>query len=203
MTTSKACSRCGVEKCASEFNKKLDKLTSMCKSCLKEVRAESYKRNPESQLKAATDYYRKNKDKVLVKAKARYSSNPEKYVSAVLARKESDKVAFNKRFMECQKLRNEKFPEKEKTKNHNYRAKKKYNGGVLSKDIIPKLRLLQKTRCACCGSKFVRFHLDHIVPLSVGGMNSDDNVQLLCQTCNLQKGKKDPVEFMQSKGFLL
>lgn len=33
-------------------------------------------------------------------------------------------------------------------------------------------------------------HFDHIVPLAEGGINDITNIQLLCATCNLQKGKK-------------
>lgn len=38
---------------------------------------------------------------------------------------------------------------------------------------------------------------------SADGSNTDDNIQLLCKTCNLSKGAKHPIDFMQSKGFLL
>ena len=31
----------------------------------------------------------------------------------------------------------------------------------------------------------------------------DTNIQLLRATCNTSKGAKDPIEFMQSRGFLL
>lgn len=33
--------------------------------------------------------------------------------------------------------------------------------------------------------------VDHIFPRSRGGQNTDDNLRLLCQTCNAQKGAKD------------
>jgi 5-methylcytosine-specific restriction endonuclease McrA len=47
------------------------------------------------------------------------------------------------------------------------------------------------------------YHIDHIMPLALGGSNTDDNIQLLRQRCNNQKCAKHPVDFMQSRGFLL
>lgn len=39
--------------------------------------------------------------------------------------------------------------------------------------------------------------LDHVIPISRGGMNIDDNVQLLCPTCNLSKGAKTMEEWRE------
>jgi 5-methylcytosine-specific restriction endonuclease McrA len=44
-------------------------------------------------------------------------------------------------------------------------------------------------RCVCCGSKD-RITIDHIVPLSVGGTDTIDNIQPLCKSCNSKKGTK-------------
>lgn len=44
-------------------------------------------------------------------------------------------------------------------------------------------------KCAECGATdYLEF--DHIVPVAKGGSNSDQNVQLLCRKCNLQKSDK-------------
>lgn len=88
---------------------------------------------------------------------------------------------------------------------HNRRARIKEVGGTLSKDIFDKLFKLQKGKCACCkvDLKNVTPHIDHVHPIALGGKNSDSNVQLLCQPCNNQKSAKHPIDFMQSKGFLL
>ena len=53
-------------------------------------------------------------------------------------------------------------------------------------------------RCRHCGitdSEAVarsgaHLHYDHIVPYSRGGMSNVDNIQLLCESCNLRKGNR-------------
>lgn len=86
----------------------------------------------------------------------------------------------------------------------NRRARMKQVGGVLSKGLSKKLFRLQKGKCPCCGEPLgENYHMDHVVPLALGGSNTDDNMQLLRQRCNHQKHAKHPIDFMQSKGFLL
>lgn len=97
-----------------------------------------------------------------------------------------------------------KNPEARKIFDHNRNARKANNGGSLSKGIATKLFKLQNGMCPCCKQSLgANYHIDHIVPLALGGSNSDDNAQLLRATCNLQKNKKHPIDFMQQRGFLL
>ena len=49
-------------------------------------------------------------------------------------------------------------------------------------------------KCAHCGrstSDGVRLHVDHIIPYSKGGETTIDNLQVLCDKCNLGKGNSD------------
>lgn len=95
-------------------------------------------------------------------------------------------------------------PEATRLHNQNRRAKARINGGVLSKGLSSKLFKLQRGKCACCSlSLGDDYHLDHVLPIALGGPNVDDNMQLLRKKCNQQKNAKHPVDFMQSRGFLL
>lgn len=103
---------------------------------------------------------------------------------------------------EYKKKNRERFKDRNRIDAHNRRESKV---GKLSKDITVRLMELQRGRCPVCkvSLKSVKTHIDHIMPLYRGGLNVDSNVQLLCDKCNLHKHAKHPVDFMQSKGFLL
>ena len=95
-------------------------------------------------------------------------------------------------------------PEAKRIQNQTRRANELRVGGKLSRGLSGKLFKLQKGKCPCCGFALGKnFHMDHIIPLSRGGSNTDENMQLLRSRCNQQKTNLHPVDFMQSRGFLL
>lgn len=94
------------------------------------------------------------------------------------------------------------------TARRNRKARERAAVGKLSKGIRKYLYEAQQGKCPVCKSKLIldgakKCHIDHVVPLSAGGTNTDENVQLLCFECNVSKGAKHSVDFMQSRGFLL
>jgi Restriction endonuclease len=54
-----------------------------------------------------------------------------------------------------------------------------------------KLRVWSRDGGACvrCGSR-ENLHFDHIIPIAKGGGNDEENIQVLCQQCNLKKSDK-------------
>lgn len=152
--------------------------------------------------RATTEKWRKlHPERIRAYTSAWAKRNPEKERAKQTRRYEAMSV-------EQRRVRAAKFharnPDARRRYGSNYKARKLKNGGVLSKGIVAKLLFLQRGRCACCGRPLAsNFHLDHIVPLALGGSNTDDNVQLLRQRCNNQKRAKHPIDFMQSRGFLL
>lgn len=76
--------------------------------------------------------------------------------------------------------------------------------GTHTAEDVAELKVLQRNTCAYCPQKLNDcYHVDHITPLSRGGSNSRENLQLTCPGCNMSKSARDPLEFAQSLGRLL
>lgn len=91
-----------------------------------------------------------------------------------------------------------------RTHNANRRAKLRSAEGTHTNSDVEALYLLQQGKCVVCKTDLKnKYDVDHITPLSKGGGNSVRNLQLLCIHCNRSKHAKDPLDFMQSRGFLL
>lgn len=55
-------------------------------------------------------------------------------------------------------------------------------------------------KCVLCGrgsGKGATFHVDHITPFSLGGLNILDNLQAFCEACNLGKGYRSDRSFLR------
>jgi HNH endonuclease len=134
-----------------------------------------------------TEYARKrhndNRDKIAAYRKKWRSENSEKYADS------------RRKY----RLKN---PEYERVKN----SKRRGAGGRFTAEQVRNLAEKQKHRCAnsCC-RKSIRdsYHVDHIMPIALGGDNDIKNIQLLCPPCNLTKSAKHPVVWAHENGRLL
>lgn len=59
----------------------------------------------------------------------------------------------------------------------------------IPKDVVDAVWRRDGGKCVYCGST-ENLQLDHIIPFSKGGATTVENLQLLCQKCNLQKSNK-------------
>jgi hypothetical protein len=76
----------------------------------------------------------------------------------------------------------------------NWEAAIEYQRSGSKRDPIPEdVKLVVWARdggaCTRCGSK-QDLHFDHIIPIAKGGGNTEANIQILCQACNLRKSDK-------------
>ena len=65
------------------------------------------------------------------------------------------------------------------------------------------IKLCQRygNKCLACGRSDVALTVDHVVPLSRGGTDTEDNIQPLCFSCNASKGTKT-ADYRGEKGFV-
>ena len=52
---------------------------------------------------------------------------------------------------------------------------------------------MYKNKCNVCKEKVENFHIDSIMPISAGGSNELENLQILCLKCHQEK-KENEVE---------
>lgn len=197
------CGQCKV--CRKACNAAYRELTRIKPTRIK-LTEEQKKRNRKAVTLA---YSLKNREKLRVASKTWNTENKEKRKIYESSSKRKAKCAAwyaaNTEKVKAYKAEWKKAnPEAKRIQNNNRRALKIAAGGRLSRSLSEKLFKLQKGKCACCKQPLGdNYHLDHIMPLALGGSNTDGNMQLLRQRCNNQKCAKHPVDFMQERGFLL
>ena len=225
----KKCSKCGEVKPIADFRKdssKRDGRRGYCKTCHKNINAAWAAAHQDMAAAAKRKWKQRNKEKVLAsraadaeRAKQRaalwYKQNKERALlaSADYQRRHRERVRLNQsawreRNVEKKRAYDARYwrdnIEATLARNAKRRARKNGAGGAFTSADIRALREKQRGRCAICKNKLESvFHRDHIMPLTRGGSNSIENIQLLCVPCNLSKGAKDPFIYAQERGLLL
>ncbi len=86
-------------------------------------------------------------------------------------------------------------PEQRRVEAHRRRARERNVGGkYIAKDIQDQFKR-QKGKCYYCSNKLIKYHVDHIIPISRGGTNTKDNLVITCPSCNCSKHNKLPHEW--------
>ena len=188
----KKCANCGIEKHDTEFKRcssQKKERRSRCRPCDTGHMASEYALcRDRSELRLAADYaaiqYAFSPDKRAAYLSAWGSAYPEKFA----------KYSENK--------------EKVAAHNRNRRAREFSAEGKHTAADIQAIFEKQQGLCASCQAKLFKsgankYHVDHIMPLALGGSNWPDNLQCLCPSCNISKGAKHPDEWAKQQGRLL
>ena len=183
------------------------------KEVVRQRAAAWYAVNKDRALERGRKYRAENKDAVNQRIAKCYAENSEAYKKTRKRWAEKNRaklnmlsVARSARNPEKRRAAKAKWYEKNRHRwsaySSNRRARLKSAGGVLSKDIVNGLMSEQQGLCVYCKAELSQsgYHLDHKEPLSRGGANCDENMQLTCPNCNLRKAAKSHDDFMAQKG---
>jgi hypothetical protein len=188
----RACIYCKEEKPYSEFSKHISNkngINNACKKCetkrtkewrekenkhYTEYHKEYYQKNKEEQLEKHRKYYEENKEAIIEKAKTYYENN-------------SDVVKENVKSYRKTKRGRE-------VKRNSSAKRRAIITDKIDTDFL--IQLKESTeKCPLCGCLLSeedgdeKYHLDHIIPLNIGGSHSKENVRYICRKCNLTRPK--------------
>lgn len=214
----KQCWKCKETKSVSEFgvdNSRFDKLSPRCKPCLRKALKESANRNPETSKRKWAKRYSRNSEKIKQRMCAQqiqriktlnYVARSEKKCRVCqtiksisdFTRHARTADGFRYECAECRKNQRQTLDYKiqNSLNKQRRRAREKNAEGSHKAEDIKFLYYKQSGKCLYCEKELEKtFHLDHIIPLSRGGSNWKENLQILCPTCNMRKSNKTPEEY--------
>lgn len=152
----------------------------------------------------ASEWQANNRERAAARLRKWRSENRERDNEAQRKRRQANPEKVRK--SEREKHRKWKLlnPEKARAHSASMNNLRRGIGGRCSADDLVFLLKMQSRKCAEC-RKHLRsgYHVDHIVPVALGGKTTRANLQLLCAPCNLSKGAAHPVEWARRKGRLL
>lgn len=126
-----------------------------------------------------------------------YWRNPDKYRAEKRGMSLEKRAIKNARQREWRKANMDKVLMWNRLRVHRQRCA----GDMPDRIDIEALLCSQDARCTYCGVLLVDgFHIDHKTPVSRDGKNDIENIQLLCQTCNLKKSSKTHDEYAAMVG---
>lgn len=118
--------------------------------------------------------------------KAAYAKEKRTSDALYKEREKSNVKKYRKNWSDDQK-------EKHRIYAKNRKATLKGAPGKITSMDVRNIFKLQKGFCSACGVDLkLGFHVDHIMPIKLGGTNYPENIQLLCPPCNLSKAAKHP-----------
>lgn len=158
-----------------------DGLGYECKTCARAARKDYYRRHPVESRQAALQWHRDNRDLSLEKS-ARYHREHKEEIAA-------------------RKARERKLPGKQEeytARQSAYRARKAGSEGSHTAEDVADLLVEQAGLCFWCDVEVGdNYHVDHVIPLVMGGSDGKENLVIACPSCNLRKGAKDPSDFAE------
>lgn len=178
------CSNCGVE--VERYRKKV---RIICSKCAKKRVYELYKINSIDKIKKSKEYRILNKLKIKEYRRLKYLEEREKVLlrASEYYKKNKDNI-----LLKTKKYRKDNL---DKTLIRNANRYHLLRTLKLKSDISTNYLFELKNKsitCPICNLAYISKsdkHLDHIVPISIGGEHVKKNVRVICKKCNLSRPK--------------
>lgn len=210
----KICNLCKEKKlldCFYKHKHNPDGFTYSCKECIKirvnkwyynnlestKYQRKQYREKNKTKIKKnKQEYYKHNKKRIKLKVFNYYNSN-----HAIILNKSREYYNKNRETsLASRRQWNIDNPERRREQRWLYKVRKKKQLGFLPKKYIDLLWYNQKGLCyyCQCNLEISGKHIEHMLPLSRGGLHDISNICLSCPNCNLSKGTKTDKEFLIS-----
>lgn len=211
----KVCSKCNCIKSILDFNKlksSADGHQHTCRTCFSEYNKLRYSEKKEHILATVTKYRMANQDTIkqgkkqwvidtldvrIDHRKKYYLANKEQRLSKMRKWVENNRDAVNAYSKKWASENREKRLITSRLSSAKRRST--IEVGKVSTTVMDVLMSEQGGKCPGCLSTLdASCHLDHFMPIALGGLHDDSNLQLLCPGCNFRKSAKHPTKWLSS-----
>lgn len=196
----KVCSKCGELKSKELFYKGTrykDGLRAMCKECMAKGHKDYYQANKEVIIDYGKQYRQENKESVALWHELYYQKHKEyRAINSKIYYRENKDVINKRHARWCLTHKDElkEYYRKNFLKNKDrycikaarYRARKRNLPHTLTSDQWEMVKLHFEHKCAYCGEKRPLAQ-EHVVPVTLGGEYSHNNIVPSCISCNSSK----------------
>lgn len=213
----KQCIVCRQIKCHGAFNRSRrsrDGLQDYCRVCqseygraytathreeINETRRTWRRDNAERDREYNEAYYKENRKRYAERASVYRQNNRERSREAIRVYREGHPEA-DRRYYEANRDKHRERVKAYRQSNlgryaiyaANRLARKKNIGGSVAPAQWEELKAYYGYTCLCCGRREpdITLTMDHVIPITKGGINAIENIQPLCGSCNSSKGTK-------------
>lgn len=197
----KKCPKCGQLKDIGEFYKnktRRDGFSVYCKDCITNYSHDYYEKNTEECKERLNKWRKANSEYVKERDKKYREENPDIEFKKQQRYRETHKEQL---YLKGKKYREEHLDYFYNKARERKLSQKKVSDGTVTLEYEHFLFDEQNGKCAYCGCDLNESgkHLDHIIPISRGGLHTINNVHWTCPTCNMSKGDKLEDEWLKKE----